>query len=142
MTSFEFSGSFDRTETFLKTASKYNILSLLNSYGREGVTALANATPVDTGMAAHSWTYEVTGSNGSYEISWLNTNIENGFPVVIMLQYGHGTGTGGLITGNSATTVNIAGISLGTFSYRAQPTNGSGYTGASTGYYIARGPVD
>jgi hypothetical protein len=96
---FESTGSFDHTESFLKKVSKLNFLSLLNSYAEEGVTALERATPVDTRLASLSWAFEVSESGGSYTISWTNTNVENGFPVVIMLQYGHGTRGGGYVQG-------------------------------------------
>jgi hypothetical protein len=79
--------------------TKLNLLGLLDSYAEEGVTALAHATPVDTRLASSSWGYDVSQSGGSYTLSWTNTDIENGFPVVIMLQYGHGTGTGGYVQG-------------------------------------------
>lgn len=99
MITFEVRGSFDKTESFLRNASKLNILSILNAAGQEGVAALSRATPVDTGLAAASWGYDVSGDRGSYVINWTNSNIENGFPVVIGLQYGHGTGTGGFVRG-------------------------------------------
>lgn len=93
------SGSFDNMESFLKKAAKLNIFDILNANGQEGVEALSRATPIETGLAAHSWSYRVSSSNGTYTIAWYNSDIENGFPVVIMLQYGHGTGTGGYVPG-------------------------------------------
>lgn len=93
------SGSFDKTEAFLKKMSRGDIFRTLEKYGQAGVAALSAATPVESGLAARSWTYEISRSRGSYSITWLNTNIENGFPVAIMLQYGHGTGTGGWVSG-------------------------------------------
>lgn len=99
MISFTVTGSSSKLEDYLKRVSRVNIPSVLDSCGQMGVSALSSATPIDTGLAAHSWTYEVSGSGGSYEISWINTDTENGFPVVIMLQYGHGTGTGGYVQG-------------------------------------------
>lgn len=86
-------------ERFLKSTSKLTILSMMKMYGQEGVNALSRATPVKTGLAAHSWGYEAFGSGGNYTIIWTNTDIENGFPVAIMLQYGYGTGTGGYVHG-------------------------------------------
>jgi hypothetical protein len=99
MIEFEFSGSTKNTEAFLRRLAKLDISALLDSCGQEGVTALSRATPVDTSLAAHSWSYEVSSSGGIYEIAWTNSDVENGFPVVIMLQYGHGTGTGGYVQG-------------------------------------------
>ena len=74
-------------------------MSVLNASGREGVAALSAATPRETGRAATSWGFETSGGGGKYTITWTNNDIENGFPVVIMLQYGHGTGTGGFVQG-------------------------------------------
>ena len=99
MISFEVSGSTKRLEAFLEKMSKLDILKIMRSCAQEGVSALSNATPANTGLAAHSWSYEVFASGGFYEISWTNSDVENGFPVVIMLQFGHGTGTGGYVAG-------------------------------------------
>lgn len=93
------SGSFKKLQSFLNSASKADIMSVLRSYGQEGVNALAAMTPSESGLTAHSWGYEVDQRAGAYYISWTNTDIENGFPVAIMLQYGYGTGTGGYIQG-------------------------------------------
>lgn len=99
MISFESRGSFKRTEGFLKTMSNNDIFRSLEGYAQEGVSALASATPVDSGLAASSWDYTVERSRGSYSIYWTNSNTEGGAQVVIMLQYGHGTGTGGYVRG-------------------------------------------
>lgn len=64
-----------------------------------GVDALSAATPVDSGETARSWTYQIVRSSGYFSIRWLNTNRSNGVPIAILLQYGHGTGTGGYVQG-------------------------------------------
>lgn len=97
--SYQIHGSFKNTRAFLETMSKGDIFKNLETYAQEGVNALASATPVDTGLAASSWGYVIEKKNGVFSITWTNTNIENGFPVAIMLQYGHGTGTGGYVQG-------------------------------------------
>ena len=99
MISFESRGSFNKTESFLRAMVRLNIINILNKYGSEGVAALSRATPVNTGRAAGSWDYETSGKGGVYSIVWSNSNVENGFPVAIMLQYGYGTGTGGYVQG-------------------------------------------
>lgn len=99
MLSISTSGSFKNTEAFLKAMMKLDVLSVLDSCGKEGVTALSLATPVRSGLAASSWYYKVGGKDGKYTISWFNSDVENGFPVAIMLQYGYGTGTGGFVQG-------------------------------------------
>lgn len=99
MITFETSGSFERTESFLSKILSGDIYRSLDKYAREGVSALASATPVDSGLAAASWSYNITRSKGSAEIEWTNSNDENGVKVVILLQYGHGTGTGGYVKG-------------------------------------------
>jgi len=71
----------------------------MNKCGEEGVYALANSTPSDSGLSADSWHYKVEKSGKSYSIAWYNSDVENGFPVAIMLQYGYGTGTGGYVQG-------------------------------------------
>lgn len=100
MITFEQSGDFHNLESFLKRMSKRDIFSTLDKYGRLGVNALSNATPADSGLAAASWDYEVKKSRDQYSITWTNSNVENGFPVVVMLQYGHGTRNGGYVQGH------------------------------------------
>jgi len=97
--SFETSGSFKNTENFLQRMLKREMFNNLEKYGKEGVDALASATPVDSGLTAGSWKYEIIKTNKTYTIRWINTNLVDGVPVAILLQYGHGTGNGGYIQG-------------------------------------------
>ena len=90
-------GNFNRTEKFLKRSN--NIKLELDAYGRKGVAALAAATPVNSGETANSWYYEITKQNGKYTIAFKNSNINNGVPIAIILQYGHGTNNGGWVEG-------------------------------------------
>lgn len=92
-------GDFKSIQDFLTHVKKLDILGILDSLGAEGVAALQAATPVDTGLAAGSWSYDVNANNGVYSIYWTNTDIEHDFPVAIMLQYGHGTRGGGYVQG-------------------------------------------
>lgn len=95
----EASGSFGNTVRFLQKMARGEIQQILNKYGPIGVAALSAATPTDTGETAHSWTYEITRAKGGYSIVWKNTHVVNGANIAILLQYGHGTGTGGYIQG-------------------------------------------
>lgn len=99
MISFRVTGSTQRTETFLRNVSRLNIASILHKHGQQGVIALQTHTPVDTGLAENSWGYIVEQEPGFCRIVWTNSDVENGFPVAIMLQYGYGTGTGGYVQG-------------------------------------------
>lgn len=99
MISFESKGSFENLEKFLKRMSKKDIFTSLDHYGTEGVRALASATPVDSSQTASAWTYEIIQNSQSYSIIWSNGNVIDGRPVAILLQYGHGTGTGGYVAG-------------------------------------------
>lgn len=92
-------GDFNKTEKFLKGYSKSIILKHLDRYGREGVEALSSATPVDTGLTAASWDYEIHIDKDSYAIVWTNSNVVDGVPIAIILQYGHGTKNGGYVQG-------------------------------------------
>jgi hypothetical protein len=71
----------------------------LNKYGTMGVNVLSNATPVDSGITAGSWYYTIEQRRGYYSIRWHNRHDVNGTPLAVMLQYGHGTGTGGYVEG-------------------------------------------
>lgn len=64
-----------------------------------GVDALSAATPVDTGKTAASWGYVITRTSDTATITWTNSNVNNGVPIALILQYGHGTGTGGYVKG-------------------------------------------
>lgn len=92
-------GDLKRTELFLRKAAKVDIRRILEAAGQEGVRALAAATPRDSGLSANSWGYKVSGGRSGATIVWNNTDVESGFPVAIMLQYGYGTGTGGYVQG-------------------------------------------
>lgn len=99
MISFTKTGNFSKTEKYFKKLKETAQLKMLDRYGREGVAALSSATPVDSGLTASSWYYEIRRKNGSVSINWLNSNINDGVPIAIILQYGHGTGTGGWVEG-------------------------------------------
>lgn len=99
MISFRQKGDFSKLSTFLERAKEVVKIGDLDKYGKEGVAALASATPVDTGLTANSWYYEIQHDNGSATITFNNSNIQNGVPIAIILQYGHGTGTGGWVQG-------------------------------------------
>lgn len=93
------SGNFNNTERFFKRAQKMDFFRNLEKYAREGVTALASATPVDSGTTAASWGYEIQKRQGKVSIYWTNSNINNGVPIAVILQYGHGTNNGGYVQG-------------------------------------------
>lgn len=99
MISYTVKGSFKNLEAFLGKMSKADIFAALDVYAQEGVRALRAATPVDSGVTASSWGTKVEKTRGSYTISWTNTHIVSGVPIAIILQYGHGTGTGGYVAG-------------------------------------------
>ena len=99
MISFRQKGDYSKVTRYLEKAKRGARIKDLDKYGREGVAALASATPVDTGKTANSWYYEIVRSNGSVSIQFANSNVQNGVPIAIILQYGHGTGTGGWVQG-------------------------------------------
>ena len=92
-------GDFSKTNKYLRDVKEAARVKILEKYGERGVSALSSATPVDTGLAATSWYYKVSRDGTGSRIELFNSDIENGFPVAIMLQYGHGTGTGGWVEG-------------------------------------------
>lgn len=99
MISFRQKGDFSKLTRFLERAKEAVRLGDLDKYGREGVAALASATPMDSGETAKSWYYEITNKNGTATITFCNSNIQNGVPIAIILQYGHGTRNGGWVQG-------------------------------------------
>lgn len=99
MITFKQSGSFSKTDAFLKRLSSGRYLSNLDKYAKEGLDALIAATPVDSGLTADSWYYQITESKDSIRIEYCNSNIQDGVPIAIILQYGHGTRNGGWVEG-------------------------------------------
>lgn len=92
-------GDFSKLDRYFERIKEAAKLGVLDKYGREGVAALASATPVDSGLTASSWYYEIERSNGRVSITFNNSNVNNGVPIAIILQLGHGTGTGGWVQG-------------------------------------------
>jgi hypothetical protein len=92
-------GDFTKLTRYFERVKKYSRVLDLDKFGRMGVAALASATPVDTGLTANSWYYKIENNNGVVKLSFLNSNIQNGVPIAIILQYGHGTRNGGWVEG-------------------------------------------
>ena len=99
MISFRQKGDFSKLTRFLEKAKESVHIGDLDKYGREGVAALASATPVDSGNTANSWYYNIENKKESVAITFYNSNIQNGVPIAIILQYGHGTRNGGWVQG-------------------------------------------
>ena len=92
-------GDFNNTFRFLNKMSKFQINKILEKYGQMGVEALRSATPIDSGKTAESWGYEISVGKEEATIHWTNTNQNKGVYIAVILQYGHGTGTGGYVQG-------------------------------------------
>lgn len=99
MIEFRHHGDFSKTEKFLKKSRLDDLYQILNKYGIEGVSALSGATPVESGQTASSWGYQIVKDGSSIALEFTNSNINKGVPIAIILQYGHGTGTGGYVSG-------------------------------------------
>ena len=99
MISFRQKGDFSELTRFLEKAKETVKIGELDRYGKEGVAALSSATPIDTGKTANSWFYKINRSPGSVSISFHNSNVVDGVPIAVILQYGHGTRNGGWVQG-------------------------------------------
>ena len=99
MIRFRQKGDFSKTTNFLKRARDKVYLEDLDKYGRQGVAALASATPIDSGKTASSWYYKIENTKESAKITFYNSNVQNGVSIAIILQYGHGTRNGGWVEG-------------------------------------------
>lgn len=98
--SFSSRGSFDKTFNFFHRMKNKDYLTVLDALGKEGVLALSSATPVESGKTSRSWNYEIEDDGRTSRIIWTNSSLtKNGDSIAIMLQYGHGTGTGGYVQG-------------------------------------------
>lgn len=96
---FRQEGDFSKLTSFLEKSKELFNVGILDKYGRKGVEALAAATPIDSGETANSWYYRIENKNGSAAIVFCNSHIQNGVPIAIILQYGHGTRNGGWVEG-------------------------------------------
>lgn len=99
MISFRQKGDFSKTLKYLDRIRDPIKMGILDKYGREGVKALSSATPVDSGVTSNSWYYKIEKDNKSAKVVFYNSHINKGVPIAIILQYGHGTGTGGWVQG-------------------------------------------
>lgn len=107
---FKVKGDLRKTRSFLKKAANQNYFSNLDEFAKEGVDALSSATPYDTGLTAQCWGYYISSENGRTSIVWTNSNVNDGVNIAIILQYGHGTGTGGYVQGRDYINPAIAPI--------------------------------
>lgn len=96
---FTHKGDFSKTTRFLERAKHVVRRSDLDKYAKKGVEALASATPVESGLTASSWKYEISIEKGSITINFINTNTNKGVPIAVIIQYGHATGNGGWVEG-------------------------------------------
>lgn len=92
-------GGFEKTNRLLERCLNVIKLGNLDKYGRRGVEALKAFTPQDTGLAASSWTYKISRTNDTVTLEWHNTDIENGYNVIMGIQYGHATKSGSWVEG-------------------------------------------
>ena len=99
MISFRHKGDYSKVTRYFERLKEAARLGILDKYGREGVAALSSATPKDSGTTANSWGYEIEHSSGTAKIIFTNSNVNKGVNIAVILQYGHGTGTGGWVQG-------------------------------------------
>lgn len=99
MISVTSSSSSDNVLGYLRRAAKETTIGNLDAYGERGVQALRAATPKESDETANAWEYRVVRQSGKIQIEWYNTHVEDGANIAILIQYGHGTGTGGWVEG-------------------------------------------
>ncbi len=99
MISFRQKGDFSKLDRYFEKLREAAKIGVLDKYGRAGVKALSSATPTRTGVTAASWSYKINRKNGSVSLDFYNSNVNKGVPIAIIIQYGHGTGTGGWVEG-------------------------------------------
>lgn len=99
MVTFKVSGNYKKTRKYLEKANKMKINDILEKYGKQGVKALRESTPKDSGKTADSWSYEIKTDKNGPVLYWRNSNVNDGVPIAILIQYGHATRTGGYVKG-------------------------------------------
>lgn len=99
MITIESQGEWKLTRNWFDRMTKLDLALIMNQFGKEGVAALASATPSRTGATAKSWNYEVTRKGNNWKITWTNSNVNKGANIAVLIQYGHGTRNGGYVVG-------------------------------------------
>lgn len=92
-------GDFSKTRKYFNNVIEAAKVEILEKYGNKGVAALSSATPVDSGLTATSWYYKIERSGSEIKLIFLNSNVNKGVQIAVILQMGHGTGTGGWVEG-------------------------------------------
>lgn len=99
MITIESQGEWKMTRNWFDRMTKLDLALIMNQFGKEGVSALAAATPSKSGLTSKSWNYEVTRKGNNWKITWTNSNINKGANIAVLIQYGHGTRNGGYVVG-------------------------------------------
>ena len=99
MITIESQGEWKLTRNWFDRMTKLDLALIMNQFGKEGVSALAAATPSRSGLTSKSWNYEVTRKGNNWKITWTNSNVNKGANIAILIQYGHGTRNGGYVVG-------------------------------------------
>ena len=99
MITFKHKGNFKNTEKFFARSQDLEIISTMERYGRLGVEALSAATPERSGKTAKSWGYEIKKHGDDHVLYFSNSSVNKNVNIAVILQYGHGTGTGGYVKG-------------------------------------------
>lgn len=99
MITIESQGEWKLTRNWFDKMTKLDLALIMNQFGKEGVSALAAATPSRSGLTSKSWNYEVTRKGNNWKITWTNSNVNKGANIAVLIQYGHGTRNGGYVVG-------------------------------------------
>nr|DAW71852.1 MAG TPA: type I neck protein [Caudoviricetes sp.] len=99
MITIESQGEWKLTRNWFDRMTKLDLALIMNQFGKEGVSALAAATPSKSGLTSKSWNYEVTRKGNNWKITWTNSNVNKGANIAVLIQYGHGTRNGGYVVG-------------------------------------------
>nr|DAX63518.1 MAG TPA: type I neck protein [Caudoviricetes sp.] len=99
MITIESQGDWKMTRNWFDRITKLDLALIMNQFGKEGVSALAAATPSRSGLTSKSWNYEVTRKGNNWKITWTNSNVNKGANIAVLIQYGHGTRNGGYVVG-------------------------------------------
>lgn len=99
MITIESQGDWKMTRNWFDRMTKLDLALIMNQFGKDGVSALASATPSKSGLTSKSWDYEVTRKGNNWKITWTNSNVNKGANIAVLIQYGHGTRNGGYVVG-------------------------------------------
>lgn len=91
-------GNFSNLERYVNSMVREDFSTILKPEAQTGLNEFIRRTPKRTGTTANQWQVELEKSSRGSHITYYNSNVtKTGVPLPILIDGGHGTGTGGYV---------------------------------------------